>query len=1002
MTTNRVVVLVSILLACSRELSAQLPSELPMALETGGHTGAVTAMEFTPDGSRLVTVASDLSMRWWDTRTPATAIQPPRGENSNFPIPSDARAGRPLRTWFLPLANESQRLALSVSPEGNRLAVAGLAGSEERPVPTVFVLSMPSGRIERVMRGHNTPISALQFTSGGRNLISAGMTDGLIFWDVESGVRTIETKTEAAIGAFALSTKTNLVAAAAADGAVYLYEGSKGAVQSRIETGERPCRSVAFSPDGLTLATCGPTMVRRWTLEGKEIGEGLSMREQNPRMIRYSDDGKELLFAGARLGRLNLENRGETILAERPMAALAVAPQAGAIAAADAGDSSIHFFERGEKLPAKRGSQAQRITRVAFRDLPNALNKPNPALVWRAERDYQFNIRGLAVAPLTQPVEWAAPVRQLGGWVLAAGPDAQSRRARQGDRQLVLRPTFAGEQSLPQPQISSYVLLNEHVAALGTTAGRLHLFDLRDGRQTQVLTGHLSAVRDAVLSPDGRLLATGSDDRTLRVWRMNDAAGLGRPTPLLSIIEAGGEWAAWTPEGFYTASVGGERLAAWKIAAGAERLLEPVYLKQLQKRLFQPLVIANVLQGNTLSAAIETANMSDLRKPSALPIQMCDVRIGAQREKLLPPAIDWVRPQVGAAVADEALEIEIRVEPRGGASITSILVLVNGVREEIPKDGDYPRRLTYTVQLRTGSNRLSVIAIDDRGSYSESLPVEVLYRTKDAVIAPVPNNPTKPAGFGNLYIVAVGISLYDSPQLIQLCWAHRDAEEISNALQKQTPDPYAGVYPTVLRNDKASREEILVAIQAVINRAQKNDTVLLAFSAHGILHESSGFFLATTKADLANLQKDCLWWGVIVDAVRKLPSRKKIVLVDTCHALAVTGNLADSIHNPVRDLLDIHVGAVVFASSKDGKPSIEDAKWRHGAFTKGFLDTIHSPNSDNNGDQLISVSEVFDHLDRRVKDLTNESQVMAMYHHGENFDFLRAIPQIPAAVKKNP
>jgi hypothetical protein len=77
--------------------------------------------------------------------------------------------------------------------------------------------------------------------------------------------------------------------------------------------------------------------------------------------------------------------------------------------------------------------------------------------------------------------------------------------------------------------------------------------------------------------------------------------------------------------------------------------------------------------------------------------------------------------------------------------------------------------------------------------------------------------------------------------------------------------------------------------------------------------------------------------------------------------------------------------------------------WRHPHRTGSLHDDESgSPNSDNNGDQLISVSEVFDHLDRRIKDLTNESQVMAMHHHGENFDFLRAIPQIPAAVNKNP
>ena len=68
-------------------------------------------------------------------------------------------------------------------------------------------------------------------------------------------------------------------------------------------------------------------------------------------------------------------------------------------------------------------------------------------------------------------------------------------------------------------------------------------------------------------SPDGRWLVSGSFDQTVRLWAIETGK------PLLTIFAANDdEWVAWTPEGYYTASLKGDRLIGWHMNQGEGRL----------------------------------------------------------------------------------------------------------------------------------------------------------------------------------------------------------------------------------------------------------------------------------------------------------------------------------------------------------------------------------------------------------------------------------------------
>jgi WD40 repeat protein len=61
--------------------------------------------------------------------------------------------------------------------------------------------------------------------------------------------------------------------------------------------------------------------------------------------------------------------------------------------------------------------------------------------------------------------------------------------------------------------------------ASGSYDKTIKLWDVASGREVRTLSGHTSRVLEVAFSPDGRLLASGSGDETIKLWDISGLVG---------------------------------------------------------------------------------------------------------------------------------------------------------------------------------------------------------------------------------------------------------------------------------------------------------------------------------------------------------------------------------------------------------------------------------------------------------------------------------------------
>jgi WD40 repeat protein len=469
-----------------------LSQEPPRLVSWQGHQGEVNRLAFSPDGKALFSASDDRTVKRWDPaarwrETARHASAEAVRDLAVSPAGDWVACPEQGRVRFLACATLGPNRRSPLTVPGGRLAVAPdgrmLAVAEE---DVVRLLDLDGGRVVRVLgEPGDGVIDRLAFSPDGALLVSTTRdTDHVRLWEVAGG-RLVADLAAGADPARAAFHPNGRALAVLAGPNTLLHELGGLGEQTFVALQPHAVRAIALSPDGRTLATVQETAVR-----GRGQVEVWDLACRGPK--------------GPGPGRV----LGPVSLSSKPR--LVFDPAGKGLACSTAEGVTLWGLSGGS---APRAVPAADVSALAF--APDGRLWGAAAcevLAWEVPRGRVTVCWSNALSNQLTGLGTVRAVAAGRRWVVVGGRDGMVR---------VLRPQDGKGETVGQASsapVSSVALTpDETLAAVGTWQGGLRVLRVPDGHEVADLSGHRDSVEAVACA--GRLLASGSRDGTIRLWR---------------------------------------------------------------------------------------------------------------------------------------------------------------------------------------------------------------------------------------------------------------------------------------------------------------------------------------------------------------------------------------------------------------------------------------------------------------------------------------------------
>jgi WD40 repeat protein len=892
--------------------------------------------------------------------------------------------GRLMRVLRLPIdqGNIGKAYAVAISPDGTTIAVGGFTALTEH-TENIFLFDRASGELKQRLKDLPNVVLDLAYSPDGRRLAaSLGGSNGIRVFDADNDCRPLPSDPQYGDRSnSAAFDRSGRLVTASYDGFVRLYAADRYQTPiARFETPGHQPFSAAFSQDGTSVVIGYYDTNDVVVLSGADLKELFKPNTAGvPNVglvaVSWSDDGR-FLYAGGFRSLNNVwqvrrwSDGGRGAFVDIPSAPNAVArilglrKNGGTLFVSTSNFGVIQADARPVTLQGRGGID---LTGGLEPLRISASGETVQVDAWDPRHTYRFALsrRQIDVDPPAH-ASLLAPARQAPGisvttWENSAAPALNGTPLKlsryERSRSLALVPG------------------TEHFV-LGT-AWRLRLFD-RNGHEVWPARPVPDEVWQVNVTADGRLIVAAFGDGTIRWFRVSD----GEPVLALFIHPDGSKWIAWTPQGYYDASLGADELIGWHINHDYDRAPDFYPVSQFRDRFYRPDVIQRVLKTPTLdiAEAVREANQATGRAmPKAAPVS-----------SLLTPVVEIHDPKDPALKDRTDLQLTYTVQLPSADDTLRVEALIDGVKlaadeRRLVDKGDKRAGIFYLAIPRRDSV-VSVIAYNDNGA---SVPASVHVKWTGAATEPKLT----------LYVLAIGISKYRDANK-HLRFAAKDAGDFVALAKAQAGGLYERVIPypryEILRDEDATRAAILDGLEWIMGAVTNtNDVAMVYVSGHGMTTTDQRYRFLPYDYDENRIIATTIRDSDLQDYLTKIAG-KKIFFFDTCYSGNVMGGRAtDTLPNVdkfANELRAAENGVIVFASSTGNQLSLEREEWNNGAFTKAIVEGMRGAAARLDL-PAISISDLQGYVSRRVRELTDgkQSPVMAMPKTVEDYWIARRL-----------
>lgn len=410
------------------------------------------------------------------------------------------------------------------------------------------------------------------------------------------------------------------------------------------------------------------------------------------------------------------------------------------------------------------------------------------------------------------------------------------------------------------------------------------------------------------------------------------------------------QWVAYTPDGYYSASIRGTDNVYWSFG---DRFLP---FSALKDRYEKPQLIANTLK--VLFQGEDITPIKPVIEPDVLDIP-------------------FIVSQVGSATVStekESYLVKLKIEkldkskPDPDFFFTINGRKTRGFEEEPFYDGNEAVYVTRKIPLGVGENKVAANLVY-RG---------VTVSTQHWQITRTESQQVTDTKLPDLWYFGVGVSEYKN-NLQNLDFAHRDAIELGKTLENSQGRLFNKVHSKVLVNDQASARDVQIQMNDFLRKAAPDDQIVLFIAGHGVQDSNQTLYFMPHDGDLKRP-----YTGIAVANFREvLDSRpinqKALFLLDICHAGSTgPGNKGRITSEDVIKKLSEGTSTTVLASSSGSQQSFEDESFGggHGAFTFSIIEALKGQGDKEMGDLdgYTSLQEVIMYAMREVPRMTNRAQ----------------------------